>query len=229
MKTGRRRFNCELSTIDSTFVNRGCMTAAEYFNRDTENEREIRELATALYRRADWQWAQNGADTVTHGWTPEQGFLKYRWDGYNEALILYVLGLASPTHPLPKRSYHAWTRTYEWRSLYGYDFVYAWSALHPSAFAHVDRFSRHSGRLHAAERDRLFRKTAGRATYAQQQYAIENPRGFKGYGEFIWGFTASDGPGPAIEKIAGKERQFYDYINRGIPDGPMTAPWLHGP
>jgi hypothetical protein len=67
-----------------------------------------------------------------------------------------------------------------------------------------------------------------RATYAQQQYAIDNPRGFKGYGEFIWGFTASDGPGPAIEQIAGKERQFYDYINRGIPDGPddgTLAPW----
>ena len=67
-----------------------------------------------------------------------------------------------------------------------------------------------------------------RATYAQQRYAIENPRRFKGYGEFIWGFTASDGPGPTVEKVDGKERQFYDYINRGIPDGPddgTLAPW----
>ena len=67
-----------------------------------------------------------------------------------------------------------------------------------------------------------------RATYIQQQYAIRNPRGFKGYGEFIWGLTASDGPGPAIEKIEGKLRQFYDYINRGIPNGPddgTLAPW----
>src|SRR5687767_4824676 len=111
MKTGRRSFNCELSTIDSTFVIAGALTAAEYFTRDTENEREIRELAIALYRRTDWQWAQNGKETVTHGWTPEQGFLDYRWDGYNEALILYVLGLASPTHPLPVESYHTWTRT----------------------------------------------------------------------------------------------------------------------
>jgi hypothetical protein len=93
MKTGRRTFDCELSTIDSTFVIAGALTAAEYFNRDTENEREIRDLATALYRRTDWRWAQSGGDTVTHGWTPEHGFLRYRWDGYNEALILYVFVL----------------------------------------------------------------------------------------------------------------------------------------
>jgi len=76
MNTGRRVFDSELSTIDSTFVIASALTAGEYFNRDTENEREIRDLATALYRRMDWQWAQNGADTVTHGCTPEDGFLK---------------------------------------------------------------------------------------------------------------------------------------------------------
>ena len=67
-----------------------------------------------------------------------------------------------------------------------------------------------------------------RATYIQQQYAIRNPRRFKGYGEFIWGITASDGPGPASEKIEGKLRQFYDYIDRGVPNGPddgTLAPW----
>jgi hypothetical protein len=67
-----------------------------------------------------------------------------------------------------------------------------------------------------------------RATYVQQQYAIHNPEGFKGYGEFIWGLTASDGPGPAFEESDDKMRQFYDYINRGIPDGPddgTLAPW----
>ena len=62
MKTGRRTWNCELSTIDSTFLIAGALTAAEYFNRDTEDEREIRNLPRPLYRRADWQWAQNGAD-----------------------------------------------------------------------------------------------------------------------------------------------------------------------
>src|SRR5678815_2588145 len=82
-------------------------------------------LADALYRRADWQWAQDGGATVTHGWKPESGFLKYRWEGYDEALLLYTLELGSPTHPLPESSYAAWTSTYRWESCYGYEYLYA--------------------------------------------------------------------------------------------------------
>lgn len=227
MKTGRRRFNCELSTIDSTYVIAGALTAAEYFNRDTDDEREIRNLADALYKRADWNWAQNGEDTVTHGWTPERGFIKYRWEGYCEALILYVLGLASPTYPLPEKSYQAWTSTYDWRNLYGYEFLYA-GPLFTHQLSHMwidfrdiqDEYMRHKG-LDYFENSR-------HATYIQQQYAIHNPEAFKSYGEFIWGLTASDGPGPAVEMVDGKVRQFYDYINRGVPYGPddgTLAPW----
>src|SRR6185436_4913255 len=227
LKTGRRTFNCELSTIDSTYVIAGALTAAEYFNRDTEEEREIRNLAQALYRRTDWNWAQNGGSTVTHGWTPERGFISYRWEGYSEALILYVLGLASPTYPLPEESYQAWTSTYDWRNLYGYEFLYA-GPLFIHQLSHMwidfreiqDEYMRRKG-IDYFENSR-------RATYVQQQYAIHNPEGFKNYGEFIWGLTASDGPGPAFEESDNKMRQFYDYINRGIPDGPddgTLAPW----
>ena len=186
--------------------------------------------ATLLSRSIDARTGNGrkmAQDTVTHGWTPERGFIKYRWEGYNEALILYVLGLASPTHPLPKESYQAWTSTYEWRSLYGYEFLYA-GPLFIHQLSHMwidfrgiqDEYMRHIG-IDYFENSR-------RATYIQQQYAIHNPRDFKGYGEFIWGLTASDGPGPAIEEIEGKTRQFYDYINRGIPNGPddgTLAPW----
>src|SRR5215213_3164479 len=91
MKSGRRAMNSEISTIDTTYLIAGALTAACYFNRETKNEREIRELAGSIYARADWQWAQNGALTVSHGWRPETGFIKYRWTGYSEALILYVL------------------------------------------------------------------------------------------------------------------------------------------
>ncbi len=78
------------------------LAAAQYFDADNDDETRLRELADALYRRADWQWAQNGELTVSHGWKPESGFLPWRWEGYCEALILYVLGLGSPTYPLPK-------------------------------------------------------------------------------------------------------------------------------
>ena len=62
---------------------------------------------------------------MTHGWKPETGFLPYRWEGYDEALLLYVLGLGSPTHPLPQSSYAAWASTYRWESAYGQDYLYA--------------------------------------------------------------------------------------------------------
>src|SRR5664279_4110788 len=116
MQTGRRAWQCELSTVDSAILLAGALTAQAYFDAQTTEEKEIRAVADALYRRADWPWAQNGGLTVTHGWKPESGFLKYRWEGYDEALVLYILGLGSPTHPLPAESYAAWGSTYEWKS-----------------------------------------------------------------------------------------------------------------
>ena len=96
MQTGRRAWQCELSTVDSAFLLAGMLTARGYFDRDTTEEQEIRTLADSLYRRANWQWAQNHGATLTHGWKPEGGFLPYRWAGYDEALLLYVLALGSP-------------------------------------------------------------------------------------------------------------------------------------
>jgi hypothetical protein len=227
MKTGRRTWDCELSTIDSTFLIAGALTAAEYFNRATKDEREIRALADALYRRADWRWAQNRGVTVTHGWRPESGFIKYRWQGYNEALLLYILGLASPTHPLPKKSYRAWTRTYKWKKIYDREFLYAGPLfIHQLSHMWIDfrGIQDEYMRKHASD----YFENSRRATYIQQQYAIRNPRGFKGYDEHIWGLTASDGPGPASKKIKGKMRRFYDYSARGVPSGPddgTLAPW----
>ena len=156
------------------------MAAAAYFDREAEDEAEIRALADALYRRVDWRWAQNGGSTVTHGWKPESGFLPYRWEGYDEALLLYVLGLGSPTYPLPTESYAAWASTYEWKEIYGYEFLYA-GPLFIHQFSHVwidfrgiqDEFMRGRG-IDYFENSR-------RATYVQQEYAARNPLGFKGY------------------------------------------------
>ncbi|TWI38709.1 hypothetical protein IQ26_02130 [Mesorhizobium tianshanense] len=227
MQTGRRAWHCDLSTIDSALLLAGTLAAAAYFDAEVADEREIRTLADALYRRADWQWAQNLDQTVTHGWTPEGGFIKCRWEGYDEALLLYILGLGSPTHPLPESSYAAWTSTYRWESCYGYDYLYA-GPLFAHQLSHVwvdfrgirDAFMREKG-IDYFENSR-------RATYLHQCYAIMNPRKFEGYGEHCWGITASDGPGPATLKLSGSRRKFYDYVGRGVPHGPddgTLAPW----
>ena len=227
MQTGRRAHGAELSTIDTAFLLAGALTAGQYFNRDTPEEQEIRTLADALYARADWQWAQNGQLKVSHGWQPEAGFLEHWWEGYSEGLILYTLGLGSPTHPLPVESYAAWAGSYRWLKLYDIEFLYA-GPLFVHQLSHVwidfrgiqDEYMRGKG-LDYFENSR-------RAAYVQQQYAIRNPKHFKGYGEFAWGITASDGPGPAERKVGGLKRLFYDYKARSIPTGPddgTLAPW----
>jgi hypothetical protein len=227
MKTGRRTWQSEVSTIDTAILIAGALTAAQYFDRDTAAECELRQLAEELYRRADWQWAQNGALTITHGWKPETGFIRYRWTGYTEALILYILALASPTFPVSPKSYRAWTRDYKWKDIYGFQYLYAGPLfIHQLSHMWIDFRGIQDEFMRSKAID--YFENSRRATYAQQQYAIRNPKRFKGYGEHIWGITASDGPGPATRRIKGKTVRFHDYKGRGIPYGPddgTLAPW----
>jgi hypothetical protein len=227
MQSGRRAWQCELSSVDTALLLAGMLTCARYFTGQTPAEVEIRSLADALYRRVEWDWALDGGPTISMGWDPESGFLASRWKGYNEALLLYLLALGSPTHPIPARSYLAWASGYEWKHIYGHDYLYA-GALFTYQFPHAwidfrgirDGFMRKQG-IDYFENSR-------RATYVQRQYAITNPLGFEGYSANCWGFTASEGPGPDTVLIDGVERQFFGYVARGAPYGPddgTIAPW----
>jgi hypothetical protein len=182
MGTGRRPGLCELSTIDSTFLIAGMLAAAAYFDNEDEDEQAVSALADALYRRVDWAWACNSAATVTHGWTPEAGFLPYRWSGYDEATLLYVLGLGSPTHPLPAESYAAWTSTYEWKTIYGYELLYG-GPLFIHQYSHIWLDMRGIQDAFALEKGIDYCENSRRATYVQREYAILNPLDFAGYGE----------------------------------------------
>jgi hypothetical protein len=227
MQSGLRFPRSELSTVDTALLLAGALAAAEYYDGEADGEREIRELARSLYERADWRWALNGGRAVAHGWTPERGFLRHRWHGYNEALLLYVLGLGSPTHPLPEESYPAWTSTYKWKKLYGYEFLYA-GPLFIHQLSHIWVDFRGIQDEYMRSRGLDYFENSRRATHVQQRYAIRNPKGFEGYGECLWGITASEGPGPARRKVNGRERRFFGYRARSIPYGPddgTLAPW----
>ena len=227
MDTGRRAWESELSTIDSTILIAGALTTATYFDQETELEKEIRQLADDLYRRIDWQWAMNGGPKVSMGWKPECGFLPYWWEGYDEAILLHVLGIASPTYPLPPETYQAFTSTYSWKKIYGIEFLYG-GPLFMHQISHLWIDFREIQDEFMSEKGIDYFENSRRATYIQQQYAIRNPNGFKGYGEATWGITASDGPGPAVLTIDGIERSFFDYESRGVPYGPddgTIAPW----
>jgi hypothetical protein len=228
MHTGKRAWNCELSTIDTALLMAGVLSVASYFSGAAEKEKEIREWADTLYTRVDWQWALDGGDTISHGWNPETGFLPSRWDDkYSEALILYTLALGSPTYPIPAAGYRKWTDTFDLQKVYDIEYLYA-GPLFIHQFSHMwidfrgirDDFNRKAG-FDYFENSR-------RATYIHRQYAVENPHGFKHYGSFGWGLTASDGPGDKTMELGGKKRVFYGYIARGAPFGPddgTISPW----
>src|SRR3954467_6769665 len=194
IETGRRVWNCELSTIDSAFLFAGALTVATYFDGDTPYEIEIRRLGHALYERADWEWMLNGGLTVTHGWRPETGFLPYHWEGYDEGLLLYLLGLGSPTHPLPPESYAAFCSTYQWKELYGRELLYSGPLFtHQLSHLWIDFRGIRDAVMRGRGSD--YFENSRQATYVQQAYAVENPLQFEGYGEHCWGFTACDCPG----------------------------------
>jgi hypothetical protein len=227
MRTGRRIHGCELSTMDTAILLAGSLTAAEYFDEDDPEEKEIRRLADSLYRAADWEWALDRGRVVRHGWTPENGFLPYGWQGYNEALILYVLALGSPDHAIPAESYAAWTETYAWRRIYDIEFLYG-GPLFMHQLSHLWIDFRGIQDASMREKGIDYFENSRRAVLVQQQYAERNPRRFQGYSRDIWGITASDGPGPAARRIGGRLRRFHDYCARGVPDGPddgTLSPW----
>lgn len=228
MKSGKRVWECELSTLDTAFLIAGMLTCAAYFDQDSEEEVELRKLAEELYCRVDWQWALNNGSALTHGWKPETGFISHHYKGYDEALLLYILGLGSPSFSLSEENYAAYCSTYEWRKQYGREYLYS-GPLFTHQLSHLwvdfrgiqDRFMRDHGTDYF--------KNTREATFIHQCYAIDNPREFVGYGEHCWGITASDGPGWQKRMINGVEREFFDYLARGAPDGPddgTLAPWV---
>jgi hypothetical protein len=227
LRTGRRAHGCELSTMDTAILLAGALTAAAYFDRDASDETRIRRFANSLYRAADWDWALDGGLAVRHGWTPEGGFLPYRWQGFSEAILLYALGLGSPSHPLPEGSYAAWTASYEWKRIYGIEHLFG-GPLFMHQLSHVWIDFRGIRDPFMRERGIDYFENSRRATFVQQRYAERNPRGFRGYSRDVWGITASDGPGPVVRRIGGRLRRFDDYRARGVPYGPddgTLSPW----
>lgn len=219
LESGRRVWECELSPIDTSFLIAGVLTASAYFTSDNSTEAEIRTLARELCERIDWEWATNGKATVANGWKPEYGFLHYGWEGYNEAALLYVLGLASPTHPLPSASYTAWTATYQWEHIYGRDLLYAGPLfIHQFSHAWIDfRGIRDS---FMREKSSDYFENSCRAVEVQREYARRDPQEYGSYGPDAWGLSAGDGPGWRTLRVRGRERRFSEYTARGVPYGP---------
>jgi len=230
--TGLRFAEVELSTVDTALLLAGALFCQTYFDRDDSVEEEIRSTADSLYARADWTWAQVRPPAIGHGWDPEDGFLPYDWRGYNEAMIMYILALGSPTHPVGPEAWDEWVSGYRWGEFQGQEHL-GFASLFGHHYSHVWIDFRGIRDAFTAERDLDYFENSRRATLAQQAYAVENPGGWEGYGPLLWGLTACDGPVNGTLEIDGEERAFHTYWARGasftwVNDDGTVAPAAAG-
>ncbi len=193
IQTGRRVQDAELSTIDTALLLGGVLHVQQYFDQPDVTEAKIRALANDLYRRVEWSWMQVRLAKICHGWTPETGFLRYDWGGYNEAMILYLLALGSPTFPSSPEAWTAWTSSYAWQTHYGQAFI-VFPPLFGHQYSHVWIDFRGIQDTYMRAKGLDYFENSRRATLANRAYAMANPRGWADYGENVWGLTASDIP-----------------------------------
>jgi hypothetical protein len=194
MNTATRVWDSELSTIDSALLFAGILDAKQYFDTNDPLDEEVRALGDSIYYRADWEFMRNNGVGIRMGWKPGTGFGGFgTWVGYNEAMILYILALGSPTFPTLESTWFTWTSGYDWETHYGFEYV-NFPPLFGHQFSHCWIDFRNIWDIYMASRGIDYFENSVRAARAAQAYCIDNPLGWTGYGENVWGITACDGP-----------------------------------
>ena len=179
-KTGERIWDAEVSSIDTAILICGVLTCREYFRTP-----DITRLASAIFNRVEWTWLAEDTSLLQHGWAPEAGFLPYRWNYYSELMMIYLLGLGSPRHPLPATSWDAWKRvTFDYEGvryigsfapLFTHQYSQAWFDLRNKRDKYADYF-----------------QNSAIATEVHRRWCIELHKQFPDYSDDLWGITASD-------------------------------------
>lgn len=217
---GERFEDTELSTIDTALLMAGVLFAQGYFDRESGDEPEIRALADSLYRRVEWRWFAADGGGIKMAWGPEgrRRFSKWRWTGLDEAIVLHVLALGSPTHPVGPSTWRAYTRTYRWDTFQGRSF-FQFAPLFGHQYSQCWLDFRGIADDSTRRRGLDYFENSRRATLAQRDYAIENPFGFRDYGPDVWGMTACDGPGDTTLVHRGQPWELSWYRARGAAAG----------
>jgi hypothetical protein len=180
VNTGERLYDSEVSSVDTAILLCGMLTCRQHFAHT-----EISALAYDIFNRIDWGWLSEDTTLLPHGWTPEGGFLHYRWDEYSELMMMYLLGLGSSTHPLAPEAWAAWKRlTFEYDGiryigsfapLFVHQYSQAWFDFRNKRDQFADYFA-----------------NSAKATEAHRRFCIDLSTQFPDYGESLWGITASD-------------------------------------
>ena len=231
---GTRHRTTELSTVDTALLLGGVLFAQSYFDRQGSVEAEIRDLAEKIYRRVDWTFAQRercdrpsanggGGKSITMGWKPEGGprgqCESHDWVGYNEAMLVYVLAAGSPSHPVGRDAWDSgWAVDLQkdWGTFHGQEHL-QFEPLFGHQYSHVWVDFRGIQDAFMAVKGIDYFENSRRATLSQRAYGAANPNDWVGYSANIWGWSASDGPGPAANgrTVNARPRTFMGYAARG--------------
>ncbi len=197
--TGERMFDSEVSSVDTTILLCGVLTCRQYFRHPA-----VAELANLIFNRVDWTWLSEDTSLLTHGWTPEIGFLPSRWDYYSELMMMYLLGMGSSAYPLKADTWTAWKRmTFEYEGmryvgsfapLFVHQYSQAWFDFRGRRDKYADYF-----------------QNSVTATEVHRRFCLELAKQFPDYSDDLWGITASDsqngyvvwGGPPAVGPIDG--------------------------
>ena len=228
MKTGRRYRDCELSSVDTSLLLAGVLASAAFFDGRASDEVEIRNLAMAIYARVDWTFMERETGLVSMGWHPEtglpdhnrQGLINANWARYNEGMLVYLLALGSPTHPIRHDAWQSREKTLSssWGTNFGETYL-GFSPMFGHQYSHVWFDFRGIADGFMRSHQTTYFDNSRKATIAQRNYAIANPEKFKDYGADVWGLTACLGPADTTASVDGRNIQFEEYAARGLQDG----------
>lgn len=186
--------------VETAFLIQGLLTVKEYFRNGSEKEKQLAAKIQKLWEEVEWDWYTKGGEDVLYWhWSPNYGWeMNFPVGGYNEALIMYVLGAASPTHPISKEVYEkGWARNGDISRdtvFYGLEteldhYEHNDSPVGPLFWAHYSYLGLNPNGLVDQYGD--YWKLNKNHALVHYEYCVDNPNSFKAYGEKCWGLTSS--------------------------------------
>lgn len=185
--------------VETSFMIQGLLCARTYFDQNDPGEDSLRLHATELWQAVDWNWYRKLTNNVLYWhWSPANGWqINQQLRGFNEVMITYILGIASPSHPIPPSLYHTgWAGNANYvngNSYYGYPLAVGKAYGGPLFFAHYSYLGFDPRGIKDMYANYFVRNQ--NHSLIQWEYSIRNPKGFAGYDSSCWGLTASDDPG----------------------------------
>jgi hypothetical protein len=202
--------------VETAFLMQGLLSARQYFRGSSEAEESLFRRISKLWETVEWDWYRQSpqSDALYWHWSPQWSwYINHRLTGFNEAMIVYLLAIASPTHGVPAGLYYSgwanqedvgakyregWSNTHEGynyvngNTYYGIKLDVGVGSGGPLFFAHYSYMGFDARGIH----DRFADYFNNNRTIAEINlaYCKDNPGQHKGYGSDFWGLTASDGP-----------------------------------